>query len=265
MSSAQDGYRVLLWGDSHADHLMPGLTQIAAQDGWSVRQVSVSGCTPLSRYLSKDTAPNRCLDIFRQGLLEAAQQPQLGAVVFSIRWSSTLPGIVRSAQRHGGDTVTALKRFRDATAQTIQEIRNAVGQDVRIIVIGSTPEYDIWPATCAARAAKMDRQFDECVNAEPKDAIWGAAADKVLAGLENANVTVVLPRTWMCSGDECSTMSDGDVLFRDDDHLTNEGSVLLAQHVRPVLEDVLRAKRLDSAIAKLAPQNSAPAERHAFY
>lgn len=236
------GYDVLLWGDSHADHLMPGLAKIASEDGWSVRQVSVSGCDPLGRYLGQTNVPSACYKTFRSGLIEASKQHDLRAVVFGMRWTNKLSNFVKTAQDNGLTTTEALKAFQQAARLTIRDIHNIVGEDVRIIVIGSLPEYDIWPATCVARAAKLHQSLLVCENTEQRNDIWGIAADNLLSDLASEQVKVILPRNRLCSTGKCNAIENRMVLFRDDDHLTNEGSEYLAGYFRPFINVALQKR-----------------------
>lgn len=92
----------------------------------------------------------------------------------------------------------ALKAFQQAARLTIRDIHNIVGEDVRIIVIGSLPDYDIWPATCVARAAKLHQSLLVCENTEQRNDIWGIAADNILSDLASEQVEVILPRNRLC-------------------------------------------------------------------
>ena len=44
----RDGsFDMVVWGDSHADHIVPALSEVAQGWGWSGRQISKSACAPL--------------------------------------------------------------------------------------------------------------------------------------------------------------------------------------------------------------------------
>lgn len=234
------GYQVLLWGDSHADHLMPGLARLAQKEGFAVRQSTVSGCSPLA-ILPRASDPGHpgCEDLHRATLAEAAAQPALKAIIVSARWSTIMQGIVNTSAPGGevpGADEAGILALRQRLRAFVNQVRTTVGPGTRIILIGSTPEFDFWPATCFARAAKLGTDPGYCQNAPSKDAHWGPLADQVLADVESPGVTVVLPRSYFCAGATCSTAVGHAILYRDDDHLSNEGSRFIASRLEPALK-----------------------------
>lgn len=58
------GYDILLWRDSHADPLMPGLSRYARAGDFEVRQASVSGCSPLTRFVEYGCHSSRCPEVY---------------------------------------------------------------------------------------------------------------------------------------------------------------------------------------------------------
>ena len=222
---------MLLWGDSHADHLAAGFDRLGRQHWFAFRQASVSGCAPLA-ILDTDSKRKACADFHRKALAEAAQQLDLHAVVISARWSRMLPGSAKQLKSE----VAATIRLHDTLTQMVQRIRTEVGPRPAIILIGSTPEFDSWPATCLARAAKSGLGRAQCTRAIAADREWGPKADRVLIGI--AGVTVILPRRSFCTGDRCQTVAGDTILYRDDDHLTNEGAWFVARQTAAAIGSV---------------------------
>lgn len=216
------GYQVLLWGDSHADHLAAGFDRLGREQGFVFRQASVSGCDTLA-ILDPDDRRKACADFHRKALSEAARQPDLRAIVISSRWSKSLPGRAANLKSEPA----AIRQMHDKLTQMVQRIRTQAGPRPAIILIGSTPEFDFWPATCLARAAKSGLGRAQCTRAVAADREWGPKADRVLTG--TAGVTVILPRRSFCAGDRCQTVAGDIMLYRDDDHLTNEGAWFVAR------------------------------------
>lgn len=235
------GYQVLLWGDSHADHLAAGFDRLGREQGFAFRQASVSGCEALAIF-DTDDRRQACAEYHRKALAEAAGQPDLRAIVISSRWSRSLPGraaILKSEPASIQQTHALLTRL-------VRRIRTEVGPRPAIILIGSTPEFDFWPATCLARAAKSGLGRAQCTRAVAADREWGPKADRVLSGI--AGVTAILPRRSYCAGDLCRTVAGDTILYRDDDHLTNEGAWFVARQAA-------------AAIASARPISGPPATR----
>lgn len=226
------GYDVLLWGDSHADHLMPGLMSIAAARHMEIRQATVSGCSPISQFLAYDQHPDACPKIYTAALKEASRQSDIDTVILSSRWSAILSYIRRIVT--DGDTNAAARKFDSALRLVVAEVRQNLPH-AKIIIVGTTPEFDVWPATCFARAEKLGTDPANCQERIATDDVLGPLADRVIAGLRDEGVTVVLPRTDFCDGRLCETKIAGGILFRDDDHLTTAGSNLVAKRLLQVL------------------------------
>lgn len=235
-----DGYQLLLWGDSHADHLMPGLVEVARKDGLSVRQASVSGCGPLV-LVERNVPPaeQACARFHRAALKEAARQPHLEGIVLSARWSTTMQGLASKAAPNASMSVrekAGIAELDSDLAKLIAEVRREVGPGKRIILVGSTPEFDVWPATCFARVFKMNGDPANCATQAARDGQWSNLADKVLGGIAaREGLTLLLPRKLFCDGERCRTALDGRILFRDDDHFTNDGSIYAASPMTPLL------------------------------
>lgn len=232
------GYNVLLWGDSHGDHLMPGLDHQGRKQGFVVRQATVSGCSPLILTYKNIPALDRpCAEFHRAALAEAARQPDLGAIVLSIRWSTAIQELSdKTATDLAQQEATGAVGLTGALDKLIATIRQSVPAGTRIILVGSTPEFGIWPATCFARAYKLDGDPNLCATQIARDTAWGTTADKTLTQVaRNNGVALMLPRASFCEGALCRTIADGKILFRDDDHLTNEGSEFTTSAMRPLL------------------------------
>jgi hypothetical protein len=235
-----NGYQVLLLGDSHGDHLMPGLVRIGREQGFSVRQATVSGCSPLTLNEDDITEDDRpCVEFFRSAVEEAARQSDLRAIVVSSRWSADIRGL---ALRTVPGTLDAERETFAAAAMShaleslISEIRQTVPPQTKIIFVGSTPEFETWPATCFARAFKQGADGTVCATQTARDSRWGPIADRVLGDIKRRHrIELILPRSRFCQGDRCRTQADGKILFRDDDHLTNAGAIFVTDEMRPLL------------------------------
>lgn len=228
-NSSKGNYSVLLWGDSHADHLMPGMEDLGRLHGFAVRQATVSGCTPLV-IASEDGRQAACRKFHQAALAEAAQQPNLKAVVISMRWSTSLPEFTARDRTPAGTA-----KFKALVVRFEDRVRQFVGHRVKLIFVGSTPEFTFWPATCFARAAQFNRDITTCQRSPARDGYWGEKADGVLSAISLQGTYFVLPRDFMCRPEGCVTYDNGSILYRDDDHLTNAGSRFVTRRLRSLL------------------------------
>ncbi len=107
------GPALFIWGDSHAQHLYPGLRQALPQD-WQVLQVTTSGCTPA--LVGIDNAEDYC---------ERSNWFALQAI------ARARPEVVLIGQNEGHD-VRAMRRMAKALAE--------VGIH-RVVFTGPTPHW----------------------------------------------------------------------------------------------------------------------------
>lgn len=206
---------VIVWGDSHAAHLMP--TVRVAASGNRVRQITKSSCPPVA-LPGSDPA---CAAFNREVLAEiGAQGPR--TVVLSGRWTEYV-------RLDGGDT----GRFEQRMRAGLAALRRALGPDVRIVIWGPTPEFAFEPPLCWARAVQAALDPERCLRAVPRDPGLVDGVERALLAAAGDGVEVVLPYRSMCAGGLCETRSsDGRFRFRDDDHLTPAGARGLAGLLR---------------------------------
>lgn len=225
------GYDLLLWGDSHADHLMPGIEDVASRSGLEVRQATISGCSPLSAYIAYAPKNPGCARMYDTALKEASAQSDLDAIIVSSSWASTLPAIYETVGHH--DEAKTAEVFTDGLRAVLAEIRIKVPHK-QIVLVGTTPMYDLALPRCFAREAKLGTA-ETCAERVPTDVRWGPIADLLISRLADKGVTVVLPRHAFCHGALCETRANGKILYYDDDHLSVAGSRMVGPMVMGVL------------------------------
>ncbi len=124
---------VVLWGDSHAAHLWPGLSVEAGEHGWSAGQFTASMCPPL---VAGATNGNRHCQAIRDRSLATFMAPAPDSVVMAARWRLY----------DGAEILNQL-------APTIRALREKGAR--RVVVIGPAP---IWlPTLGKALVADMRR------------------------------------------------------------------------------------------------------------
>ncbi|MEO5830576.1 MAG: acyltransferase family protein [Rhodanobacter sp.] len=237
----------MIWGDSFAMHLVPGL---AATMPGGVLQATKSACGPLLgvaqiyRVYTREFA-ERCLTFNDSVLAYLAAHPEIRTVVLSSPFYEYFDPARRmlhvangQARMEAPDADTALV----ALADTIGRIR-ALGR--RVVIVAPPPGDGFDYTHCLERRARNRTLFGRFINCEIPLAQYHASKRQVLAFLQRirtqANVTVVSFDPFLCDAKACRTELNGTFLYRDDGHLSYDGSVLLA-----------RRMRLDELIAKTA-------------
>ncbi len=75
--------RVVLWGDSHAAHLGPGLDELSRRDNFKLAQYSSAGCPPVVPFVSD--RQKECFEI-NELVLRKIAELKPDTVIMAGRW-----------------------------------------------------------------------------------------------------------------------------------------------------------------------------------
>ncbi|MFC7301196.1 acyltransferase family protein [Cognatiluteimonas weifangensis] len=237
----------LVWGDSFAMHLVPGL---AATMRGGILQATKSACGPLlglaqiHQEYTREFA-ERCLTFNDSVIAHLAAHPEIRTVVLSSpfyeyfdparRMLHVVDGHARIVEP---DAAMAL----DALVATIARIRT-LGRRVAIVAPPPSTGFDY--SHCLERKARNRTLFGRFIDCNIPVAQYHASKHEVFAFLQQvrtrADVEVVSFDPFLCDEKECRTELGGTFLYRDEGHLSNDGSVALA-----------KAMHLDALIAQAA-------------
>jgi peptidoglycan/LPS O-acetylase OafA/YrhL len=209
---------VLLWGDSHAAHLYPGLASIQSSVNLDIVQWTAAGCPPTSKPLSGESrfCPQR-----RATAMNQLKQNNPDVVLLGGAWER-YQELGRSPDQMLG-----------LVAETIRYLK-ADGIP-RIVVFGPGP---LWSTSLPADVFRYmiktgSDRIPERIGRVP-DALWQLDA-AMAARAADARVEYVSVLRDFCDQSGCLTVGDRslprpDLLFRDRDHLTVTGSRVLIEH-----------------------------------
>lgn len=213
---AGDGRLLLLWGDSHAAHLYPGLRAAAGRRDFRIAQFTASACPPLLDRRTPDRP--KCHGI-NAGVLARARELRPDSVVLSARWEEY------------GD--------RADLARTVVELRR-VGVE-QIVVVGTSPNWlqglpqTLYNEVRRAHLARFPLRMKHQLSREP------GRADRDLRQLAHQlGVTYVAPLDVLCNHDGClAWVADAvdQLALWDPSHFTTAGSTYF---VEAVADELLR-------------------------
>jgi hypothetical protein len=233
--------KVLVWGDSYAMHLVPGLLSQPQTGG--VIQATRSLCGPIL-YLGPQRLNNpesglnydrawaeRCIE-FNNSVLEFIRKSQS---IETIVLSSPFVQYVDEDWVHvikSGDTASvvtpSIENSADALLRTVAELR-AAGK--KVVLIAPPPRADFNVGACLERLLNGRIALGASKNcAIPFDA-YKEKQISVLAlmhAAEKREIPVIRLADFLCKAETCETMIDGTMIYRDDGHLSHDGSRLLA-------------------------------------
>ena len=202
---------IVLFGDSHALSWFPALEEVAMREGWRLRVLTMSTCSPAdiaiwnSNYRRVST---ECTAWRKSAIAQIkADAPAIvlvgGTRGFAIMGSS-------------GTLLSGAARLHAWQAGMKRTLDRLVPLASRVIVIGDTPLATQDPPTCLAAhpdsvlacATPVDRAVDPA---------WTAAEHRA-ADISNAGF--IDPTLWVCPSSPCPVVIDGVLVLRDPGHLT---------------------------------------------
>jgi peptidoglycan/LPS O-acetylase OafA/YrhL len=216
---------ILLFGDSHAEHWFPALNRIALENHWRLLTLLKASCPPaevkiFNTNLKRDDT--ECT-LWRSAALAriAGLHPHLVVLSESDQPVSE-PGQIRLHAVSPEDWERGLR----STASYLDS------RDVKTVVIADVPRPEFDVPTCLSRAAARSHSVQDC-NVSRSTALNEDARRAERAAVTGlANIRLLDFADQLCPNQVCQTLVDGQVVFRDGDHLTSSFSQSLA----PVLK-----------------------------
>ncbi len=200
---------VLLWGDSHAAHLYPGLRAGAAGAGLSLAQFTADGCAPLV-----DEPTGFCRDV-QAFVLERLTTLAPDAIVLAADW--TQPKVERLAP-----SVAAIRRVTAAPIVLVGPVPRWETTLPQQLVVFSQ-RHPALPAPQRLRDGLNDSRLD---------------LDAALSRLQfDSRLRYVSAMTALCNGDGCLAVVGDELTAFDDAHLTDAGSKIVAAAIVAALHE----------------------------
>ena len=217
----------LVWGDSHAMHLVEGLDQACREAGFRGEQITHSATPPLvdfSRYAHAGL--NDQTPAWTRSVLRHIEQTQPDVVIVSAFWEDYV----------GEDG------FEEAARRTVDELA-ATGTSVVLMLETAVNDADVPQAM--AFEAFYERPLPRLGVTLRSHRERTADSAAILRAAATDNVRVLDPiAPFLVDGHFLTAVDDGEVLFRDDDHLSIAGG-----------------RRLIPLFAELLTETDRPAER----
>ena len=233
----------LFWGDSHALAMASAVNLSANRQNTAGLLAVRTGCPPL---LSIDRpGQTSCAEFNRTILSYVAQHEELETIVLAARWALSTSG-VRYKNENGNSveledlesnatTGNNVALFEIGLRRTVDALE-ALGR--RVVLVRQIPEigYDVPAANYSAKFSGRD--VNEII-APTIDEYEQRSADSnrvINAIRDEKSVLVVDPSSVLCGTEFCSVVTDGTPLYRDDNHLSLRGCVLISDLFDPATE-----------------------------
>jgi hypothetical protein len=232
---------VALLGDSHAEHWLPAVDRIGREKHWKVFAMVKPGC-PVSDVIELPSARlkrmyTECTE-WRRSMLRRIVKMHPSAVILS-----SYDHYMASPTDESTRRVTP-NAWRDGLRRTYS-VLSAAGINTLVLRGTPVPGFDA-PACLSRQAANAPFRLHAC-EYDRADALHPrgiAAQDNAARDLDR--IAFVDMNDRVCPSTRCSVVQRGDIVFRDDDHLTATFSRAQA---------AVLGERLSAALSRLSRAN----------
>ena len=184
---------VAFYGDSHAEQLFLGAEALLDQ---------------ASIYLIRGGIPFLGNDRFRGPLRYLEEQKDINIVVFSAYW-------LEKIQILGGEQFSA---------QLFSTVKWMVGRGFKVVLMMDAPDFGFDPALCIYENKLSEVRCD--ITLEKHEGDQSVYRELFVAIAQHPSVELVDVSEAICDQRTCSMLSEGRLLYRDNDHLNLIGSQL---------------------------------------
>jgi hypothetical protein len=226
----------LLWGDSHADAILPAVSKAAASAGRTGIFVGGEACPPLIGV----TTPMPGCRSFNDAVAALARDSNISEVILEARWAKYAEGSTYGNEPKGhvalldDSSRTGLESdnhavFLRGLTRTLSELASL---HKKVVIVASVPEIG-WPvpAVLARRALAEDSQ-----SAAPRLEDYLYRQSFVLEAFgqiqEEFGATILYPHRSLCAAGACEVERKGIPLYRDEHHLSVFGAKQLIPLMR---------------------------------
>ena len=229
--------KVLLWGDSHAAHMMPALMEAYPDAG--VYQVTMVGCPPVLGYESKvPMAPKDCPELNQQLLREIPELRKNGlqGIVISARWPMYLRQRTLAVSQTQATAFSDPQKLAEARAEmqsrfdeTLTALERA---GVRVLVLAPNPETVYSPPLCVGLRRGAHCDVPRVVSEAFVNEATATLADAVA---RHSNTRLAQLMDFFCSAETCYVMRHGTILYTDENHISATAARDLGRFLAPDL------------------------------
>jgi peptidoglycan/LPS O-acetylase OafA/YrhL len=237
---------LMVWGDSFAMHLVPGIAQQWTRGG--VIQATKSQCGPFIELAPKHITKPEFDDFMDQNWSEKCIKFNESVIEF-IKKSTSIKTVVLSSpfiqyvtqenyqfvtvNGAGFSNVPASIGLAEAALnRTIDELRSA---GKKVVVVAPPPSSGMNIGGCLERKLSQTVAFGGTEDCSVALNAYNSKQKNVFNFLESvskkANIEIIRFDDLLCSASKCVTYLEQTILYRDTGHLSYDGSVLLAKKI----------------------------------
>ena len=204
---------IAVWGDSFAMHLVPGLLQ--SIPGAGIVQLAQDSCPPILGYQVAQRGINRTCDVFNR------------MVLASIREHATSLKLVVLSSTFGA--LNADPVARDGNANPLELLQGTIDTirslGLAVVVVAPPPRTSKDFGRCYFLTERRGEKLERCNFLTSDITPQHLRVESELRKLHNARI--IWLSSLICSEGRCTAYRDGTIIYRDEGHLSVEGSRLI--------------------------------------
>jgi peptidoglycan/LPS O-acetylase OafA/YrhL len=222
----------LLWGDSHADALLPAVAQAAKTHGQAGLFAGRGRCPPLAGVTRPDTRECRP---FNDAVLKIALAPRIKLVILDARWTMDAGGAPLGIEDSGRAVLVDAQSKTQSPVETFAVFARGLDRTVKVltaakkevVIVEAVPEFRVLVPQALARMALTGHRR-RIAPARADYLARDADVRRVFGELaKRYPIRFVHPDAILCPSGRCKAVVDGHPLYRDEHHLTVFGAELL--------------------------------------
>ncbi|MEL6289688.1 MAG: acyltransferase family protein [Pseudomonadota bacterium] len=238
--------RFLLWGDSHAEALAPGIDFLAREAEATVQYAARDACPPLPGATQFPTARNAKCPAFLDAMRRVVEERNITDVILAARWNLYAGGWPawgiesrQSEQFFLHDAETSSASLQENTRVLTRALRRTVteltDQRRRVWIIAQVP-YAGFRVPAELALARFSPIVSARAGPDPaKHDARAAPVTQIFDDLaQPGRVTILNPSQQLCAKTPCLLADGSTPIYRDDDHLSREGALLIAPSLAPI-------------------------------
>ena len=225
---------IVITGDSHAAHWFGGFEEAAVAHGWKLVTVTKAGCpaADVPVYSARE-------DLVAKGVPYtacAAWRPRAQRFIRSLDPDLVVFPMLTRRGVSGSPGKEALPAWSKGLSRSIEAVR---GEDTAVLILGDTPKTNGKDVPGCVASHRDD--IRACGNARSK-AVFTDRLRMLEETAATHDASYLDVSDWFCGPQRCPAVIDGQVVYRDNHHLSDGFSRSLATLIAAVVEDALAAR-----------------------
>lgn len=225
--SKKDGIpEVVVIGDSHGEHLFPGLAN--SLHNFNVGYYSFR-CLPFLGVLGHPSC-----DYMNEALTYIMKNNAIKVVVLAASWPGKINIDTGLFIQNGRSRIRGLDMFEISLTKTLNML---LFNNKKVLVVGDNPSFPFDPSKCVTRPlvpiASARCTLDQTRYVADHIGSW-EAIDKAVDNKRNVYFVNLLPL--FCRDDICAMKRDSSLLYRDNDHLSLDGSFIVGEELAAIIK-----------------------------